>query len=139
MALLSAGSEGSERATLQQAASPGANDVVRGTLSGLIPLGLLLVVVIITLLLAALARQLLSTSGFFTQQQAAVIILAAGLIVTIVVFAIACVRTLRRVAKWQQAGLVARSRAALYALGLTALVVLLPVLLALVLPQHPAP
>src|SRR2546428_12688117 len=44
------------------------NDVVRGVLSGLIPLGLLLVVVIITLLLAALARQLLSASGFRSEE-----------------------------------------------------------------------
>jgi hypothetical protein len=129
----------SEGATPQQAASPGSNNVVRGMLSGLIPLGLLLVLVIITLLLAALARQLLSASGFFAQQQAAVIILAAGLIVTIIVYAIACVRALRRVAKWQQAGLAAQSRAALFALAFTALVVLLPILLALLLPQHPAP
>ena len=139
MALSSAGAEGSEGATQQVAASPVANDVVRGALSGLIPLGVLLVIVIFVLLLAALARQLLSASGFFAQQQAAVIILVAGLLVTIVVYAIACVRVLRHVARWQQAGLVGRSRAALCALGFTALVVLLPVVLAVVVPQHAAP
>src|SRR5205085_3364902 len=103
MALISSGVEGSK----QRPASLGANDVVRGVLSGLIPLGLLLVVVIVTLLLTILARQLLSASGFFAQQQTAVITVLAGLLLTIIVYAIACVRALRRVARWQQAGLTA--------------------------------
>jgi len=113
--------------------------VWRGLLVGLIPLGLLAAVVGITVLLTALARQMFEGSGFFAQQQAAVIVLIAGLILAIVVFAVAIWRVLRRVAAWQQSGAMAMASATLWALSVTALIVVLPVLLALLLPQHPAP
>ena len=112
---------------------------LRGILVGLIPLGLLLLVVAITVLLTALARQLVASSGFFAQQQASVIVLIAGLLVALVVFIVAIVRTLRKITSWQRSGASGQARTALLALGCTALVVLLPVVLALVLPQNPAP
>jgi uncharacterized membrane protein len=112
---------------------------LRGVLAGLIPLGLLLLIVAITLLLTALARQLVASSGFFAQQQASVIVLIAGLFVALVVYIIAIVRTMRNITSWQRSGAVGQARAALLALGCTALVVLLPVVLAIVLPQNPAP
>jgi hypothetical protein len=112
---------------------------LRGVLVGLIPLGLLLLVVAITVLLTALVRQLLVSSGFFAQQQASVIVLIAGLVVALVVYIIAIVRTMRNISSWQRGGAAGQARAALLALGFTALVVLLPVVLAIVLPQHPAP
>jgi hypothetical protein len=113
--------------------------VLRGTLVGLIPLGLLIVIVAVTFLLTALARQLVASSGFFAQQQASLIVLVAGLAVALVVYIIAFVRTLRGVTTWQQGGVVGQARATLLALGFTALVVLLPVVVVLVLPQSPAP
>jgi hypothetical protein len=115
------------------------DSVLRGIISGLIPLGLVLLVVAITLLLTALARQLFGSSGFFAQQQVSIIVLIVGLVVALVVYIIAVVRTLRSVTTWQRGGAVAQARAALLALGCTALVVLLPVVLAIVLPQSPAP
>ena len=114
------------------------DSVLRGIISGLIPLGLVLLVVAITLLLTALARQLFQSSGFFAQQQVSLIVLIVGLVVALVVCIIAIVRTLRSVTTWQRGGAVAQARAALLALGCTALVVLLPVVLAIVLPQSPA-
>ena len=114
-------------------------NALRGVLAGLIPLGLLLLIVAITVVLTALARLLVASSGFFVQQQAAVIVLIAGLIVALVVFIIALVRALRKITSWQRSGAVGQARAALFALGCTALVVLLPVVLAIVLPQNPAP
>lgn len=112
---------------------------LRGALIGLIPLGLLIVLVIVALLLTALARQLVAASGFFVQQQAAVIVLIAGLVLALAVYIIAIVFTLRRVSAWQQDGAVRQARSALWAVGVTVLVVILPVLLALMLPQNPAP
>jgi hypothetical protein len=112
---------------------------LRGVLTGLIPLGLLLLVAAVTVLLTALARQLLASSGFFAQQQASVIVLIAGLIVALVIYIIAVVRTMRNITSWQRSGAIGQARAALFALGCTALVVLLPVVLAIVLPQNPAP
>lgn len=111
----------------------------RGALIGLVPLGLLIVSVAVTLLLTALARQLLAAAGFFAQQQVAVITLIVGLVLASVVYAVAIWRTLRRVRIWQQNGEIAQVSAALWTLGATALVVVVPVLVALLLPQHPAP
>ena len=113
--------------------------VLRGILVGLIPLGLLLLVVAMCVLLTALARQLVASSGFFAQQQASIIVLIAGLVVALVVYIIAIVRTLRWVKVWQRGGAGGQARATLLALGFSALVVLLPVMLAIVFPQNPAP
>jgi uncharacterized membrane protein YidH (DUF202 family) len=98
---------------------------------GLIPLGLLAGTLALTLAGAALVRLLFAGSGFFGQQQAAVIVLIAGLILAIAGFGLAAWRVLRRVALWQQVEA--------WTLGATALVIVMPVLLALLLPQHPAP
>lgn len=115
------------------------DSALRGILIGFIPLGLLLLIVAITVLLMALARQLVASSGFFAQQQASVIVLLAGLVIALVVFIIALVRTMRNITSWQRSGAIGQARSALLALGCTALVVLLPVVLAIVLPQNPAP
>ena len=111
--------------------------VWKGVLTGLVPLALLLVVLVAALLLTALTRQLSAASDFFAQQQMSLIVLIAGLALAMVVYIVALVRTLRRVASWQPGG--TQVRAILFALGATALLVVLPVLLAIVLPQSPAP
>jgi hypothetical protein len=112
---------------------------LRGVLVGMIPFVLLLIIVAVTVLLTALVRQLVAPSGFFAQQQAALIVAIIGLGVALVSYSIAIVVMLRRVTAWQRAGAVGQARAALLALGFTALVMLLPVVLAIVLPQSPAP
>ena len=113
--------------------------VLRGIVAGFIPLGLLLLVAVMTVLLTALVRQLVASSGFFAQQQASVIVLIVGLLVALVIYIIALVRTLRKITSWQRNSMIHQARAALLALGVAALVVLLPVILAIVLPQNPAP
>ncbi len=132
MSTISSDAKGSARGL-----SPSTRGWPRGALVGLIPLGLLAGTVALTLAGAALARLLFAGSGFFAQQQAAVIVLIAGLILAIAVFSVAIWRVLRRVAIWQQGE--ARASAALWTLGATALVIVVPVLLALLLLQHPAP
>jgi hypothetical protein len=47
--------------------------------------------------------------------------------------------TMRHVALWQQEAAELQARATLWALVITALIVMLPVVLAVVVPQHPAP
>ena len=123
----------------QNPSSQSKGSALRGVLVGLIPLGLLLLIVAVTILLTALARQLVASSGFFVQQQTSLIVLIAGLVVALVVYIVAIVRTLRNVTAWQRGGAGSQSRAALLALGFSALVVLLPVVLAILLPQNPAP
>jgi hypothetical protein len=112
---------------------------MRGVLIGLIPLGLLAGCVALTIIPIALARQLLSGSGFYVQQQAVLIVLIVGLVLTAAVFVVAVWRVVRRVATWQQSGVTVQAKAALWSLGATALVIVIPLLLALLLPQHPFP
>jgi hypothetical protein len=123
----------------QNPSVPDRVSTLRSFLIGLIPLSLLIFIVAATYLLTALARQLVASSGFFVQQQAAVIVLVVGLVAALAVFVFAIVCTIKRVKAWQQRGALGQARAALVALGFTALVVLLPVILTIVLPQHPAP
>ena len=113
--------------------------VMRGVLIGLIPVGLLAGCVALTIALTALARQLASGSGFYSQQQAALSMVIVGLVLTVAVFAIAVWRVVRRVATWQQSGITQQANAALWSLGATALVIVIPLLLAILLPQHPFP
>ena len=125
--------------SLQNLSPQRGSDALRGALLGLVPLVLLVLIVAIALALAALARQLFAASGFFAQQQAAVIILIAGFVLALIAYVIAIVLTMRRIAGWQQNGIAARARAALWSLGITTLIVILPFLVAILLPQYPAP
>ncbi len=106
---------------------------------GLIPLGVLLGTGAITLGVAALIRQVIGNAHFFTQQTTSLIILIVGVGIGIGGYFAAVVRVLRRVADWHSDGETKRATVTLWALAATALVVLAPVILAIVLPQHPAP
>lgn len=113
--------------------------VGRGMLVGLIPLARLLVTVAIALGLTTLSRPLTAAQGFFFQQQVAVILLGVGLLAAGALYLAGCIRVMRRVAGWQRSGETAQAVGALWALGVTMLIVLLPVIVAIVLPQQPAP
>jgi MFS family permease len=125
--------------TLQQQQLETTNSIALGAGIGLIPLGVLIAMGAITLGLAALARLIIGNAHFFTQQTTSVIILLAGFGVGIGGYFAAIARVLNRVAGWHSAGETRRAAATLWALAVTALVVLVPVILAIVLPQHPAP
>lgn len=127
------------RVPAQESTIQSRGSAIHGILVGLVPLGLLAGFVTLTLVLTALVRQLVPVTNFPVQEQAAVATLIAGLIVAAAVFAVAVWRTLRRVAVWQQIGERVQARAALWTLGVTALVVVMPVVLAALLPQYPAP
>lgn len=111
----------------------------QGFISGLVPLGALVVIVIVTVAVIGLVRALTAGQGFSVQQGAEVSVLVVGLLAAAAAYILAGVRALRRVAHWQQVGMTAQTNGALWGLALGALVVLLPLLLAIFLPQHPAP
>ncbi len=113
--------------------------VWRGILIGLRLLGLLVAILIIAIALNMLIRALDVSGGFFVQQEIAITTLIVGLVVAIVVYIVAIQRTMKRVEAWQQEGATKTARFALWSLGITALVVVLPIVLAIVLPQSPAP
>jgi len=115
------------------------NSTRRGILIGFVPLALLIVLVAIALAVTALVRQFFAPSGFFVEQQAVLITLGSGLVIGLVIFVVAIVLSLWRVTAWQKIGATKSVNAALWALGITAFVMFLPVLLAIVLPQNTAP
>lgn len=112
----------------------------RGVFAGLTPLALLAIVVAVTVALTKLVLQLTISQAFLNVEQPAVVfVFGFGVVIAAVVYTIACVRALRRTGAWQREGSRTKANAALWALTLTAIVVLAPVLVAIALPQHPAP
>ncbi len=111
----------------------------RGVWAGAAPLILLIVVVALTLVGDALARTLAFPVGFLTWRWIVAGVLVGGLIVAAVVYIVATSRALRRASLWQRAGLAGQAAAVYWTLLVAALVVLLPVIIALAAPQHPAP
>ncbi len=84
--------------------------------------------VALTIALTAVVRGVVASHGFFVEREFAVTVLVVGLALTALAYGIACYRLFRRGLPMD-----------MLALRITALVVLLPVLLAVILPQHPAP
>src|SRR5579875_439322 len=114
-------------------------EVLYGILSGLIPLFLLGSITTLAVILTALVRQTFNSDGFFVWQRDVLITLSACMVLALLAYVVSLVVILRRAAGWQRAGLRVRSAATLWALFATAWIVLLPVILATVIPQHPAP
>jgi hypothetical protein len=111
----------------------------RGVLVGGLPIALFAVLASATLLLATLARTLTVSSGFFVQQQAALIVLVVGGLLAAVGYVVAIIWAWRHLHHWFLAGASAPWIGALAVLAVTVLLVLLPLILAFVVPQHPAP
>jgi len=112
--------------------------LVRGIAKGLLPLLSLLLAAGMTAALTILAWQLTPGLDFFQRRSISMSIAATGLVATVVLYAVMCIRAIRRVAKWQQEGEIASAVGALIALSLTVIVVILPLILAVQMPQHPA-
>jgi hypothetical protein len=105
----------------------------------LLPLGVLAVLVAAAVGLTAGVRALTSGQGFSNEQLATVLTLGIGLALGFLGYTIAIVRIWRCMTAWRLAGAGRQATGALWGLAITALLVLLPVVLALVIPQHPAP
>jgi hypothetical protein len=111
---------------------------VGGVLAGLVPLLPLALVLALTVAIAAGARALAAPQGFYVERAAEGSVMGAGLLVAAVFYGVACARALRAAALLRLAGQAGRARGTLLGLALTAALVLLPVVLAIALPQHPA-
>jgi hypothetical protein len=114
-------------------------EIVLAFLLGLSPLAPLAIIGLLTTVLTTLARQLTESAGFYTQQWVAVILVALGLILAIAAVIVFSVHAFRTVRRWQQAGMFQDANAALFGLVVVSLVLVLPVVLAILAPQHPAP
>ena len=110
----------------------------QGVAVGLVPLALVTTGAGVTLLLSMLALRLTGPVAFTTRQALLVGIVGVGMLLTAGIYAMACVRVLRRVSAWERMELTMEATAALWALAVTALVVFSPVLIAILLPA-PSP
>jgi hypothetical protein len=126
-------------AAQQKARVTKGGEILYGVLSSLIPLLLLGSITTLAVILTALVRQMFNSDGFFVWQRDVLITLSACMVLALLAYVTSLVVILRRVVDWQRAGLRVRSAATLWTLFATAWVVLLPVILAVVIPQHPAP
>jgi hypothetical protein len=106
---------------------------------GLVPLVVLAALAGGTLLGSALARALTASGGFFAQRQATLVVLVVGGVLAAIGYAATVLWAWHRQRRWNEAGAYAAGSGTLASLTLTALVVLLPIVLAFVVPQHPAP
>ena len=115
-----------------------AGDLWRCVVAGLVPLLLLGIVVALDVAITALARVLTIPLGFLAWRWVVAGIWVGGLIIAAAVYSIATVRALRQAASWKDFGFVRQTAGVYWTLGVAALIVLLPVILAVALPQHPA-
>lgn len=104
----------------------------QGAFVGLVPLTLLVIGIAVTILLDAIALSLSGTADFAMRQGLTVAIVVSGLLASAAIYAVACVRVLRQVKQWQRMGEAREAATTLWALAATALVVLSPVLLAVI-------
>lgn len=120
----------------------GADGIGRGVWVGGIPLALALIMAGLAAGGAALIRALIGPAGadgFLAWQGATTAIWCGGLLLAAIVYGVAAALALRRAATWRRAGLTRRAAAVHWSLLVVALLLLAPVILALALPQYPAP
>lgn len=123
----------------QQTRTSNRGEICYGILSGLVPLLFVGGLTVVSIILTALVRQSFSADGFFVWQRDALIILLTCLLLTVLIYITSLVIVLRQVIMWRRAGLAARCTATLWTLVGSVGIVLLPILLVVILPQHPAP
>jgi hypothetical protein len=111
----------------------------RGILAGFVPLVRLIVMLIVAFALPLVARLVTGSQSFAVQQSAAVIAFAVGLVLAAIVYAVSLVGAFGQLRAWREDGRDISATSALWMLALTALIVALPIIVAAVLPQHPAP
>ena len=105
---------------------------------GLAPSVLVALTLAMSAAVTALARVIAFPLGFLVWQWIMVAIWSVGLLVAAIVYIVSARRALRTIAEWQRGGLGGLSTRAYIALVISALLMLLPVILAMTLPQHPA-
>ncbi len=110
-----------------------------GVWTGITPLIWLVGIVGLAIAGDGLARALATPTGFFIWRRIVESTFAVGLVIAAIVYGVATFRALRLAAAWRRAGLARQAAGAYWTLFAAALMVLAPVILALALPQHPAP
>jgi len=81
------------------------------------------------LLLTILIHNFTASAGFIVQQQINVISIIVGLILVAIVYTLGIRRMLRKIREWEHEGKTALANVALLSLGITAIILALPVVL----------
>ncbi len=95
------------------------------------PLALLVVLVVATLVGTVFARSLTASDGFFVQQRDAMLVVSAGLVLAAAAYTIAIIGALRKISQWHKTNKSREAIGATWGLGMAAVIVSLPLLLAM--------
>jgi hypothetical protein len=85
--------------------------------------------IVAILLLTILTRYLTASDGFVVEQQINMIAVIVGLVLVAIVYTLGIVRMLRKIRTWEHEGKTALATGALGALGITAVIIALPIVL----------
>jgi hypothetical protein len=85
--------------------------------------------IVAVLLLTFLIRTLTASDGFFVEQQINVIAVIVGLVLVAIVYTIGIVRALRKIRTWEREGKTTLATRGIWALGISAIIIALPMLL----------
>jgi len=100
-------------------------------LLALAPLSLLAIVGAIVLALVMLIRHLIDPTHFLLQQELFTTVMITGLAVAVIVYTLAVISALKKIAMWRQSGHTTQANAGLLALSIVASMMILPIILAL--------
>jgi hypothetical protein len=115
-----------------------ADNILRGAGVGLAPAAFLYLGGLVVFGVDALMRVTTTGLGFLTQLPILNVASMLCLVALAVGFTLVSVRVFRQARAWREAGETTAATAAIWGLGASALLVLVPVLLGILLPQHPA-
>lgn len=112
---------------------------IRGVIEGALPLVILVCILALFWEVLTIVRYVTTANGFPVTQQAEMLIGEGGLVISLVVYLIAGLRTLRGARERQYDGDYVESWVALAVLGVSIIIAIIPVLTVIATPQHPAP
>jgi len=125
--------------TATTGASGGAADnILRGVGVGLAPAAFFYAGILVGFGVVSLLRVATPGLGFLTQLPILNVVSALCLVALAVGFTLVSVRVFRQARRWREDGETTAANAVLWGLAVSALLVLVPVLVAILLPQHPA-
>ena len=124
--------------TTTGAAGATADNILRGAGVGLAPAAFFYAGILVGSGVVSLLRVATWGLGFLTQLPILNVMSALCLVALAVGLTLVSVRVFRQARRWREDGETTMANAALWGLGASALLVLIPVLVAILLPQHPA-
>ena len=115
-----------------------ADNILRGVGVGLAPAAFFYAGILVGFGVVSLLRVATPGLGFLTQLPILNVVSALCLVALAVGFTLVSVRVFRQARRWREDGETTAANAVLWGLAVSALLVLVPVLVAILLPQHPA-